>query len=119
QLRQLYWKEGCAVAKAMTVWEDLQRYLYLPRLKNRGVYEQALTAGAAGTDFFGIAYGQAGDKYEGFQLGAPHVQLDDTLLLIEPEAARAYQEAQRPPSVPPSPPETPPETPPEGHPLPP
>ena len=101
RLRDLYWKEGRTVAKAMTVWEDMQKYLYLPRLKNRSVYEQAITTGAAGTDFFGIAYGQVGEKFEGFRLGASSVQLDDTLLLIEPEAAKAYQDAQAKPPGPP------------------
>ncbi len=100
RLRELYWKDGRAAMKAMTVWEDMQKYLYLPRLKNRGVYEQAIATGAAGMDFFGIAYGQVGDKFEGFRLGAASVQLDDTLLLIEPEAAQAYQEAQAKPPEP-------------------
>ena len=34
--------------------------------------------------------------YEGFKLGDANVQFDDTLLLIEPEAACKYQEANQP-----------------------
>lgn len=44
----------------------------------------------ASTDFFGTAYGQNGDTFEGFQLGDPNIQIDDTLLLIEPGVAQAY-----------------------------
>jgi hypothetical protein len=51
---------------------------------------KAILTGAAGQDFFGIAYGLHDGKYEGFQLGSDNVQLDDTLLLIEPEAAKQY-----------------------------
>jgi len=101
QLRELYWKDGRSVANAMTVWEDMQKYLYLPRLKNRGVYEQALTTGASGADFFGIAYGQVGETFEGFRLDAVSVQLDDTLLLIEPDTAKAYQDTHAKPLEPP------------------
>jgi predicted AAA+ superfamily ATPase len=101
RLRELYWKDGRTSAKAITVWEDMQKYLYLPRLKSKKVYAQVLATGAEAADFFGVAYGQVGDKFEGFRLGATSVQLDDTLLLIEPEAAKAYQEAQAKPQVPP------------------
>ena len=54
---------------------------------------QAIVKGAATRDFFGTAYGQTGDTFEGFKLGDANVQLDDTLLLIEPEAAKAYEAA--------------------------
>lgn len=47
--------------------------------------------GAASRDF----YGQSGDGFEGFKLGEPNVLLDDTLLLIEPTAAAAYEAAQK------------------------
>jgi len=72
----------------------MQKYLYLPRLKSRAVFEQAIVTGASGRDFFGIAYGQAGEKLEGFRLGRGAVQLDDTLLLVEPAAAAAYAAAE-------------------------
>lgn len=91
KLKELYWKEGKAAAGAMAFWEDTLRYLYLPRLKNRDSLTQAIRTGAASKDFFGIAYGQSGDTYEGFHLGDGNVQVDDTLLLIEPEAAKLYE----------------------------
>jgi hypothetical protein len=106
KLKDLYWKEGQPVAGAMAFWEDTLRYLYLPRLKNRDVLAQAIRNGAASRDFFGTAYGQHDGNFEGFHLGSENIQFDDTLLLIEPEAARAYEEKIRPaPTPPPSEPD--------------
>ncbi len=95
RLKELYWKDGRTAVKAATVWEDIQKYLYMPRLRGRSVFDQAVQAGTDSEDFFGTAYGQTGEKYEGFKFGTPGVQVDDTLLLIEPEAARAYRDAER------------------------
>jgi hypothetical protein len=58
---------------------------------NRYVLEQAIVKGAGSKDFFGTAYGQSGEKYDGFKFGDDNVQLDDTLLLIEPETATKYE----------------------------
>lgn len=97
KLRELYWKDGTVAVRAAVVWEDMQRYLYMPRMKRRSVLAQVIEKGAGTRDFFGTAYGQRGDMFEGFKLGDANVQLDDTLLLIEPEAAAAYEAAQRKP----------------------
>ncbi len=98
KLKDLYWKAEQPATGAMAFWEDTLRYLYLPRLKNREVLAQAIRTGAAAQEFFGTAYGQQDGKFEGFHLGDGNVQLDDTLLLIEPEAARQYAESQNKPS---------------------
>jgi hypothetical protein len=100
KLRELYWKPDRPAAEAMAFWEDTLKYVYLPRLKSRRVVESAITNGAVTEDFFGVAYGRKGDGYEGFRLGTASVQFDDTLLLIEPEAARAYEQATRPAALP-------------------
>ena len=91
RLQTLYWKADKPSLGAMAFWEDTLRYIYLPRLRSRAVLEQAIVKGAASKDFFGTAYGQHEGKYDGFKLGDANVQLDDTLLLIEPEAARQYE----------------------------
>lgn len=91
KLRELYWKDDAPAVRATTVWEDMQRYLYLPRLRQQSVLEQAIVTGTASRDFFGIAYGDAAGDYSGFQLGGGTAQFDDTLLLIEPAAALAYE----------------------------
>lgn len=102
KLKEIYWKADKPSIGAMTFWEDSLRYLYLSRLKNRSVLEQAIIKGAASRDFFGTAYGQHAGKFDGFKLGDANVQLDDTLLLIEPEIAKQYEAAQiAPPELPP------------------
>lgn len=100
KLRELYWKADKPAVGAMAFWEDTLRYLYLPRLKTSRVLGQAIVTGAASRDFFGTAYGQHEGKYDGFKLGDPNIQLDDTLLLIEPEAAKEYEAAQVPVTAP-------------------
>lgn len=96
KLKDLYWKDNQPTALASTFWEDSLRYLYLPRLKNRDVLSQAIRAGAASKDFFATAYGQTDGNYDGFKFGDAGIQIDDTLLLIEPNAAKLYEEAQTP-----------------------
>jgi uncharacterized protein len=94
-LKNLYWKADKPAMKADDFWEDTLRYLYLPRLKDRGVLAQAIVKGAGTRDFFGTAYGEHDGKFDGFKLGDANVQFDDTLLLIEPDAARIYEAANK------------------------
>lgn len=106
RLKELYWKDGRTSVAALAFWEDTLRYIYLPRLRRRDVLAQAIVKGAATTDFFGTAYGEGGGKFDGFKLGDSNIQLDETLLLIEPEAAARYaaaQSVQPKPSAPRSP----------------
>jgi predicted AAA+ superfamily ATPase len=100
ELKNLYWKPGKTAVKALDFWEDTRRYLYLPRLKDRGVLAQAIVKGSATTDFFGTAYGEHEDKFDGFKFGDSNVQFDDTLLLIEPGAAKDYEAANQPATTP-------------------
>jgi predicted AAA+ superfamily ATPase len=93
-LKEFYWKSDEPTARAMAVWDDTQKYLYMPRLKGKDVISKTIRHGAASGDFFGIAYGKASDGYTGFSLADGNVQFDDTLLLIEPSSARAYQAAK-------------------------
>ncbi len=90
ELRSYYWTNGATSVGVGKFWEDTQRYVYLPRLKNRGVLAAAVRAGGSSRDFFGTACGQSGGGYEGFQFGEGEVPVDDTLLLIEPEEAKRY-----------------------------
>jgi len=103
ELKKLYWKADKPAFGGMAFWEDTLRYLYLPRLRNRNVLEQAIIKGAGSRDFFGTAYGQQEGKLDGFKFGDANVQLDDTLLLIEPDAAEAYEKTNPPGPTPPGP----------------
>lgn len=93
KLQELYWKGDIHAVEAMDFWEDTLKYLYLPRLKSREILAQAIVKGAASKDFFGTAYGHHDGKFDGFKFGDPNVQLDDTLLLIEPVAAVMYEKS--------------------------
>ena len=93
KLKRFYWKADKPAFGAMAFWEDTMRYLYLPRLRGRAVLEKAVVTGAGSRDFFGTAYGFHDGTFDGFKLNDSNVQVDDTLLLIEPGAAAAYQAA--------------------------
>jgi predicted AAA+ superfamily ATPase len=90
-LKAWFWKDGVKEAGAIDVWQKMSCYLYFPRLKNEDVYRGAIAAGALSRDFFGIAYGKNGDKYDGFSLGrSAIITMDNALLLIEHSTAVAY-----------------------------
>jgi predicted AAA+ superfamily ATPase len=99
-LKEFYWKSDEPAAKAIVIWEDTQKYLYMPRLKTKDVITKTIRQGTASLDFFGVAYGKTADGYVGFSYGKGIDQFDDTLLLIEPTAAAAYlsQRTQQQPS---------------------
>ncbi len=90
ELAQVYWTAERPAVLAFTFWEDTQKYPYLPRLRDRAVLDKVVRAGAVSRDFFGLAHGRDGERYEGFRFGDGEVGLDDTLLLIEPAVARDY-----------------------------
>ena len=102
KLKDLYWKADKPAVKAADFWEDTLRYLYLPRLKDRGVLEQAIVKGAGTRDLFGTALSEYEGKFDGFKFGDANVQLDDTLLLIEPQAAASYEATLLPPPAKPA-----------------
>ena len=92
RLQEFYWDEQRPTARALSFWEDTHRYIYLPRLRDQSVLVEAIKAGAGSKDFFATAYGEETGHYQGFQFGKGGVQVDGTLLLIQPEAAQVYEE---------------------------
>jgi len=88
-LESLYWKAERPHVGALAVWSDSEKYLYLPRLRDRTVFEETIREGLRSSEFFGAAFGEKNGVYEGLRLGDGPAQLDDTLLLIEPEVAAA------------------------------
>lgn len=95
RLQELYWKDGRVAVRALAVWDDMLKYLYLPRMKNRSVFDQAIKMGTVSRDFFGTAYGEKEGGFEGFKWGDSNIQIDDTLLLIAPGAAKDFAEKVR------------------------
>ena len=89
-LSEFYWKYGKTATGALKFWEDSQKYLYLPRLRDRRVLDRVIHEGAASCDYFGTAQGQSGDTFDGFKYGEGSILFTDALLLIDPEAAKAH-----------------------------
>lgn len=91
-----FWKDDLKDAPALDVWKKTCQYLYLPRLHNQSVYRQAVDTGIRSRDFFGVAYGREGEKYQGFVLEqSGSVILDGSTLLIHPTIAQAYDAVQK------------------------
>jgi hypothetical protein len=91
-LNQWYFKEGVDSVPAVRVWQDCCQYLYLPRLLNADVFEQAVAAGCARRDGFAFADGRDDDQWLGFAFGQnTTVALRDGTWLISQPAAAAFQ----------------------------
>jgi predicted AAA+ superfamily ATPase len=69
------------------VWEYLATYLYLPRLRDRSVLQDTISAGLQSEDFFGYAAAYDGG-YRGLTIGkAAAMHIDDQSLLVKAEVA--------------------------------
>ncbi len=95
QLDQWFWKDGAPD------WQQSCQYLYLPRLGDDGVFQRAIAMGTDSQDFFGLAQGKEEQRYLGFMFGARTSPiLDEALLLIQPDVARAFQQSIESPPTP-------------------
>jgi predicted AAA+ superfamily ATPase len=105
-LKYWFWKTDQTVIEATYVWQQTCQYLYLPRLRDSMVYQNTIANGVQSRDFFALAQGKENDKYVGFVFGkTTSVILDEDLLLIEPNAATAYELSIQPaPTAAPLPP---------------
>ncbi|GMV85077.1 MAG: hypothetical protein AMXMBFR80_09340 [Dehalococcoidia bacterium] len=105
ELDRWFWTEGVDHVSAKKLWEDnLSRYVYFPRLRDREVFVKAVQDGAASRDFFGYALGFDGTKYSGLSFGQRPmtVMLDDAAIIVRKEVAAAAVPATAP-GAPPSP----------------
>lgn len=77
--------------------EDPAKYLYLPRLRDEKVLEETVRDGVASGEFFGYAQAvTASGRYEGLKFGEVGVTIymDESSLLVHPDAARRQIEAE-------------------------
>lgn len=86
------WEDDVEFCKKLSELPDEQKAGRMYRLKTCDSLGQAIRTGSASTDLFGIAYELNGEVFEGFQLGGGASQFDNTLLPIEPESAKSYQD---------------------------
>ena len=95
-LKGWFWKDGRTDINALQVWQQTCNYVYLPRLLNSPVFQNAISDGIKSRDFFGFAAGKEGDQYKGLLFGeAGAVYLDDSGLLVTPSAAQRQVDAVR------------------------
>lgn len=80
------------------LWEYLNRYLYLPRIKNQQVLVKAVQAAVSGTVAGPFAYAESwddsADMYAGLLIEAarnPHVIVDSESLIVKPDVAQAHR----------------------------
>lgn len=85
-LGQYYWREDNEVVSVATVGQDLTRYVYLPRLLNKAVFDATVREGAR-AGLWAIARGRDEAGFTGLTLGTVPGTLDDTCLLVKPSAA--------------------------------
>jgi hypothetical protein len=90
ELDKYLWRDGEHVGLRQ-IWEDLAKYLYLPRVRDEGVLRNTVRDGASSEDFFGYAQAvSAAGRYEGLKFGEPDVvvYLDGQSVLVQPDVAR-------------------------------
>lgn len=82
------------------LWEYLNRYIYLPRIKNQEVLVKAVRAAVAGTVAGPFAYAESWDEnsdgYAGLLIEAahnPHVLIDSQSLIVKPDVAESHRPA--------------------------
>lgn len=96
ELDRWFWKDRPHVP-VKQVWDALCAYCYLPRLRDRSVFEATIRAGLESGDYFGYATSvSAQGRYEGLTLGSStSIYLDAAGVLVKPDVARAQLEAER------------------------
>lgn len=98
ELTNWFWKNSPRIATE-TFWDDSCRYLYLPRLAEESVLNDAIAKGQSIKDWFGTAaaYDETTDTYKDFRFGQPSTLFtpDKTLLLIQPDEAERYLQKQQ------------------------
>lgn len=95
-LKKWYWQTSDHM-NAQQLWEDFCKYIYLPRLKNRAVFEQTIAQAMINADYFGVAYGKDGDKYLDPHVGdGTSPLIDSSLLLVRPEVLNLSAEVVPP-----------------------
>jgi predicted AAA+ superfamily ATPase len=99
ELDRWFWPQGLEHMSVKKLWEEnLTRYVYFPRLRDRDVFMKAVQEGAASRDFFGYAVGLDGGKYVGLSFGQrpQTVLLDDVALIVRKDIAEAAAPRAKP-----------------------
>ncbi|MBI5949977.1 MAG: ATP-binding protein [Chloroflexi bacterium] len=99
ELDRWFWPQGVDHISVKKLWEEnLTRYVYFPRLRDRDVFMKAVQEGATTRDFFGYAVGLDYGKYVGLSFGQrpASILLDDASLIVRKEVAETTEPARVP-----------------------
>lgn len=95
---QRYLWNGKAHLPLRDLWEYLNRYTYLPRLKDQSVLVKAVQAAVSGMLPGPFAYAEKWDESSESYLGllidkatSPHIVVDRDSVIIKPDVAQAHQ----------------------------
>lgn len=111
QLEKYIWN-GKPHLHLKDIWEYLNRYTYLPRLKNRSVLSKAVQASVSGMLAGPFAYAERWDEAEGSYVGlaisaasSAQIVVDSDSVIINQQVAERYRPHNPPvgPTPPPSP----------------
>jgi uncharacterized protein len=104
---QRYLWNGKAHLPLRDLWEYLNRYTYLPRLKDQTVLMKAVQAAVSGMLPGPFAYAEkwdeSSDKYLGLLIekaASPHIVVDRDSVIIKPDVAEAHRPAPAQPGEP-------------------
>ncbi len=94
ELDRWFWKNQDHVP-VKQVWDALTAYCYLPRLRDRKVFEETIREGVLGGECFGYATNVTQDgNYEGLVLGTfATINVDSASLLVKTDSAQAQLDA--------------------------
>jgi uncharacterized protein len=88
-LKTWFWKDGQPDVNGLHVWQQMCNYVYLPRLVDSTVFQNAMGEGIKSRDFFGFAVGKENERYRGLLFGeSGGVYLDGSGLLVDPAVAK-------------------------------
>ena len=100
QLEKYIWN-GKPHLHLKDLWEYLNRYTYLPRVKNRAVLSKAVHAAVSGMLPGPFAYAERWDEAKGSYVGlaissasSAQVVIDSEAMIIKPDVAEQYRQKQ-------------------------
>jgi len=100
QLEKYIWN-GKPHLHLKDLWEYLNRYTYLPRVKNRAVLSKAVQAAVSGMLPGPFAYAERWDETKGSYVGlaisgasSAQVVIDNESVIIKPDVAEQYRQKQ-------------------------
>lgn len=95
-LKDIYWKNSKEPKTIISIWEDMAKYLYMPRLQNRNTFEKTVEQAAKSIDYFAVADGIAEDgRLLGLKLGEGLNVFANETFLVPVDTAKAQIDKEK------------------------